>query len=117
MMISTKTPCILVLKADVLVKRAFASLMTSGADFEVVVSEAIDIPELADDISKTKPDVVFLSISIPLAKTDSLSQLLIRHPGLRVVVVSDDSNWLHIFKHEDKLLTCLDDLLLVINSA
>jgi len=116
-MISTKTPCVLVMKADVLIKRAFVSLMTLGGEFEVVVSEAIDVSELAEDISKTKPDVVLFSLSIPLARLDSLSQVLIRHPGLKVVVVSEESNWLHIFKHEDKLLASLDDLLPIINSA
>jgi len=116
-MISTKTPCVLVMKGDVLLKRAFVSLMILGGEFEVVVSEAIDVLELADDISKTKPDVVFFSVSIPWARIDCLSQLLIRYPGLKVIVVSEDSNWLHIFKHEDQLLTSLDDLLLIINSA
>jgi DNA-binding NarL/FixJ family response regulator len=115
-MIYTKTPCVLVMKTDVLIKRAFVSLMSLGDQFEVVVSEAIDISELAADINKTRPDVIFLSVSLPLAQIDCLSRLIIRYPGLKVIVVSEDSNWLHIFKHEDKLLTSLDDLLLIINS-
>ena len=116
-MVTTKAPCVLILKADVLVKRAFASLITMGSEFEVVVSESPDLSELTEDISKLRPDVIFISSSNPLADRYFLSQLLIRYPGLKVVVVSDQSNWLHIFKHEDKLLTSLDELLPIINSV
>lgn len=116
-MMMPKTPCILIAEADILIKRALASLMTLGGNFEVVVSDAMDISELANDIFKIKPDAVFFSGSTPFAGKDALSQLILRHSGLKVVLVSEDSNWLHIFRHEDKLLTCLADLLLVINSA
>jgi len=116
-MMMPKTPCILIAEADILIKRALASLMILGGNFEVVVSEAMDISELANDIFKIKPDIVFFSVSTSFAGKDSLSQLILRHSGLKVVLVNEDSNWLHIFKHEDKLLTCIEDLLLVINSA
>jgi DNA-binding NarL/FixJ family response regulator len=112
-----KPPCVLVLKPDVLLKRAFVSLLTAGNEFEVVVSEAKDLSELADDIFKIGPDIVFLSESMPLAKKETLIQLIVIHPGIKVVLVSEDSNWLHIFNKEDRLLTSLDDLLPIINSA
>jgi len=116
-MVTTKAPCVLVLKADVLMKRAFASLITQGGEFEVAVSEALDLTDLIEDVASINPDAIFLSGSLPLADKASLSQLLIRYRGLKVVVVSNESNWLHIFKREDRLLTRLDDLLLVINST
>jgi len=116
-MISTKTPCVLVMKSDAMMKRAFASLVTVKGELEVAVSEALDVSELAEDLFTKKPDIVFLSETTPLAQNDSLLQLLIRYPGLKVVVVSNDSNWLHIFKHENKLLISIDDLLPIINSS
>jgi hypothetical protein len=68
------------------------------------------------DVSKIQPNVVLFSESQPMAAKESLAQLLIGHPRLRIVVVSVDSNWLHIFNKEDMLLTSLDDLLAVIKS-
>ena len=114
-MISIKTPCVLVVEADVLLKRAFASLLTLGGDLEIVISEARNIQELLDDISKTKPSAVLFSESIPFSRMDSLSQLLMIHPMPKVIVVSEDSNWIHIFSQEDRLITDLSDLLFVIN--
>ncbi len=109
--------CALVMKTDVLLKRAVVSLMDLEHTLEVVVSEAADYPEFALDISKIKPQVVLFSESHPLAAEESLSQLLInRGPGFRIVVVSVNSNWPYIFNKEDKLMTSLDDLLTVIKA-
>lgn len=109
-------PCVLVMNQDVLIKRAFASLLDSGKVLDVVVSEAKDEWELTDDIDKTKPDVLCFSGSIPLVKMDSLPHLLMRHAGLKVIIVSEESNWLHMFKHEDRLVTSLQDLIQIIDA-
>ena len=113
-MIHPENLCVLVMKTDVLLKRAVISLMDLEKDLEIVVSEAVDFPELAMDIAKINPDVVLFSESHPVAAKETLAQLLFSHPKLRVVVVSVTSNWLHVFDKEDKLMTSLDDLLTVI---
>jgi DNA-binding NarL/FixJ family response regulator len=105
------------MESDVLVKRAVASLMILASELEVVVSEAVDIPELVRDINKINPTVLLLNESLPLSDKDSLTHLLISHPKLKVVIVSVDSNWLHIFDKQDMLLTRLDDLLAIIRSG
>ena len=112
---SLETPCVLVMEADVLLKRDFASLLSIGGDLEIVISEAATIQELVDDIHKTRPNTVLFSESIPFSKTDSLSQLLMVRPMPRVVIVSEDSNWLHIINQEDRLVTDLKDLWTVIH--
>lgn len=113
-MISPKKSCVLVMKTDVLLKRAVISLMDLEKELEIVVSEAIDIPELAMDVSKINPSVILFSESHPVAAKETLAQLLFSHPKLRVVVVSENSNWLHVFDKEDRLMTSLDDLIAVI---
>jgi DNA-binding NarL/FixJ family response regulator len=111
-----KVPGVLIMKQDALVNRALTSLLvTSSSQLTVIVSEASDVRRLAVEISKLKPDAVLLSESIPLAAKDSVMQLLTAHPNLRVIVVSEDSNWIHIFRKEDMLLTRLTDLLEVIH--
>ena len=109
--------CVLVMKTDVLLKRAVISLMDLEEELEIVVSEAVDYPELAMDVSKINPNVVLFSESHPAAGKELLTQLMFSHPRLRVVVASVNSNWLHIFDKfgtDDKLMTSLDDLLTVI---
>ncbi len=105
-----KTPCILVLEQDFLIKRALASAMGLGYDLEVVVSEAGNAQGLADEVAKLQPDVFVLGESISFATDASLSLLHSVHPALKVVVVSEHNNWLHIFRGEDVLLTSLADL-------
>ena len=109
-----KNLCVLVMKTDVLLKRTVVSLMNLEKELEIVVSEAVNITDLAMDVSKINPNVVLFSESQPMAAKESLAQLLITYPKLRIIVVSVDSNWLYIYDKEDMLLTNLDDLLTVI---
>jgi hypothetical protein len=88
--------------------------MNLEKELEIVISEAVDINQLATDVSKINPNVVLLSESQPLAVKETVAQLLVNHPKIRIVIVSVNSNWLHIYDKEDKLLTKLEDLLTVI---
>lgn len=112
-----KLPCILVMKEDSLLKRAIVSLAQTGCDLDVVVSEANGLDEFTDDVFQIQPDAVLLGESMPMARREALSHLLMVHPRLRLIVVSEDSNWMHIFKKEDRLLTGLNDLALAITCA
>jgi hypothetical protein len=116
-MATAKAPCILVMKKDELMKLALVGLLNVGSELEVAVSEALDVSELAADVSRLNPDVVFLSGYLAVLDKEYLGELLIQNPGLKVVVASQENNWLHIFKREDKLLTSLDELLPIIKSV
>ena len=116
-MVFPKTPCVLVMNTDVLLKRAFASLLTVGSNVEIVVSEAEDLQELMSDICKTNPDVVLFSESIPFSRKESLSQLLMLQPMHKLIVVSEESNLLNVFSREERLVTQLGDLLTFINAV
>ena len=59
-MISPNNITVLVLKSDILLKRAVLSLMNLEKELEIVISEAIDVNKLAMDISKINPDVILL---------------------------------------------------------
>ena len=102
---------------DVLLKRAFASLLTLGSNVEIIVSEAKDIQELEEDICKTKPDAVLFSESIPFSRNDSLFHLLMLRPMPRLIIVSEETNWLRIFNTEERLMTDMGDLLTFITAA
>ena len=106
------TPCVLAVQQDSLIGRALASvLMSSNSDLKLITYQAKDISGLVAETSELKPDVVILGESTPLAAESSLGQLLMSFPSLRVIVVGEGSNWLHVFSKQDKLVTRQTDLL------
>ena len=106
------TTCILVTKQDSMLNRAITDLLqSSDCKLKIITSGANDVHELIAETSKIKPDVVILGESTPLARMDVLGNLLMSYPEMRVVVVSEESNWLHIFDKRDKLMTRNADLL------
>ena len=115
-MIFTRTPCVLVMSTDVLLKRAFAHLLTIGEDVQIVVSEAENVQELIEDIGKTNPDAVLFSESISFSRMESLSRLLMLNPMPRLIVASENRNALSIFSKEEKAVMNLNDLLTFINA-
>ena len=106
------TPCVLAVQQDSLIGQALASvLLSSKSELKVITYQAKDIGGLVAETLELKPDVVILGESTPLAAKDSLGQLLTSFPTLRVIVVGEGNNWLHVFSKRDKLVTRQADLL------
>ena len=102
------SPCVLVMKNDWLMKRALSSVLQDDeTDFQVCISEAIEVNELRAEIMRLNAGVVFIGETTSLAANGCISQLLTAQPNLKVIVVSEDSNWVHIFRREDRLLGSL----------
>jgi hypothetical protein len=108
--------CVLITQQAELLDRALASmLLSSTTKHELVTSTAQTLDELMVEISDLMPNVIVLGESTPLAARDTLAPLLMAYPELRVIVISEDTNWLHIFHKKDLLLTRQSDLLDIIN--
>jgi chemotaxis response regulator CheB len=106
------TTCVLVTKQDSMLNRALNDLLqSSDCKLKVIKSGAVDVNGLITETSQVKPDIVILGESTPLARMDVLGNLLMSYPKMRVVVVSEESNWLHIFDKKDTLMTGHADLL------
>jgi chemotaxis response regulator CheB len=104
--------CIIVMRQDSLLNRALASiLMSSKSDLKIVTSEAKDVGGLIAEVANLKPDFVILGESMPIAAKDMLGHLLMSYSELRVIVVSEDTNWIHVFQKRDVLMTRWADLL------
>ena len=113
-----KIPCVLVMENDSLLKRAVAGILQDSAiELSVCVSSAQDVTDLAAEILRLQPDVVLLTESMPLSKLEVLTQIQTAFPLLRLIVVSEESNSLHIFRGEDRMVTSLPDFLSIIQSA
>jgi chemotaxis response regulator CheB len=109
--------CLLAVGQHSLMNQALvAALLSSNPEHEVVTSNAEDLDALVNEISELKPNVVVLGEAIPLAAMDSLAHVLISLPELRVIVVSQDTNWVHVFNKREQLLTRQSDLLDIVYS-
>ncbi len=104
--------CVLVTNQDSMLNRAVKNLLTSSkCKLKIISSGAKDVHGLIAETSKVRPDIVILGESTPLARMDVLGNLLMSYPEMRVVVVSEESNWIHVFDKRDKLMTRQADLL------
>jgi DNA-binding NarL/FixJ family response regulator len=105
-------PRVLILKKDSLLNQALENLFkNSECSLNVMTSGENDVRGLIAEASELKPDVVILGESTPLARKDVLGDLLMSNPEMQVITVSEDTNWIHIFKKKDKLMTRQSDLL------
>jgi hypothetical protein len=113
-----KTSRVLILQENSLLTQALASVFRGAGNgqFRMVTSAAEDFQALVMDISELDPDYILLEESTPLASKNMLVDLLTFHPGLQVIVISKDSNWLHIYQKKNILLTKPEDLLTALST-
>jgi hypothetical protein len=112
------TILVLILQANSLLKNALTNLFQrSGRDqFKLVTSGAKDFQGLVMDISELDPDFVLFDKTTSLVSKDMIFDILTTCPGLRVIVMDEDSNLLHIYLNKSMLLTTPEDLLAVLSS-
>jgi hypothetical protein len=98
--------CLIAIPNDSLMDRALGSVISGGgSEINLVKSTANEMAELIEEISDKRADVVVLTESSPLAGKDGLISLLMSFPELRIVVVSEDTNWLYVFHKRDLLMS------------
>lgn len=103
---------LLAIPDNTLLDRALASIIVGGSpEVKVVTSGAKNLNELVSEISDMHIDIVIMAESMPLAAKDILLSVLMSFTELRIVVVSEDTNWLHIFHKKDQLMSRQADLL------
>jgi DNA-binding NarL/FixJ family response regulator len=103
---------VLVMQKESLLNQALANILkNSECEISVITSGASELKGLIAETTKLKPDIVILGESTPMAGQDGLGYLLMSNPELQVIVVSEDTNYLHIFHKKDKLMTRQTDLL------
>jgi hypothetical protein len=91
-------------------------LQNSDSKIKFFNSIATDVKDISIDISKFDPDVVLLEESMTKENTDMVPRFLMTYPNIRFIVISNDSNWLHIYRNKEMLITHPRDLLSSITS-
>jgi hypothetical protein len=109
-------PCVLIVVTNTLLKQAMINLLVNYSDTTVVTRGIQTVTQLDEEIVRHAPDVVVLAEGTVLSSADTLVNLLMLYPGLRVIVLSEESNWLHVFSKEEVLMTQAADLVDLIHS-
>ena len=111
-------PCVLAITKDSVLSIALTNLINaSDIGLIVIGSIAQTLEELVEEINSQKADVILLEKSSPFAREKALTKLLMWYPRLLVIIVNEESNWLHIYRREDILMTSAADLISAIQSA
>jgi len=111
-----KKRCFLAGKNDSLFKSLVASLLNDLInDVELQESHADDLEGLLNEISETDPTLILLADASPFSGESPLFRILMHKPNLPVIVISEDSNMMHIVHRETKIIKSSNDLVNAVN--
>ena len=79
-------------------------------DLELYESNTVDFSNLLEEVARAEPDIILLEESPPFSENSLLIRLLANIPDLPVIVISEDSNLMHIVRRETRLLSSSHDL-------
>ena len=110
------TLCILTVEEQSLWNKVVSSLLqTQENESTVIVKNVGSMSELITEIDRNNVDLILFRDSNPLADEKSLVHLMTIYPRLRIVVASELSNWLRVFKKDEIQLTSFTDLVHLLN--
>ena len=108
--------CFLAGRKDSLFKQLVASLLRDLADnLKLHESQADDFEGLLNEVLMVKPNVILLEDTSPFSKKSFLVRLLVSKPNLPVIVISENSNEIHILRRETVLLSSSSELIRAID--
>lgn len=93
------------------------SLLVDQSNLTILTGELNTQQELVDEIQHYMPDVVVMEEGTKLSTTESLVSLLMLYPEMRVIVMSEENNWLRVFGKEEVLMSQATDLVDLIHSV
>lgn len=113
-----QNPAVLVISMDSLLNLALTNIITdSDLGLSVIESKAQQYDELVEEINKIIADVILLDKSSSFATEDVLTELLMLYPKLLLILVDPQSNWLHVYRREDILISSSAELMEIIKSS
>lgn len=108
--------CFLAGRKDSLFKQLVASLLMDATDhLELYENKSGEVAELLNEIKEAKPDMIVLEDSAPFAENSLLIRILIHVPEVPMIVISEDSNLIHVVRCQTRLLGSSNDLIETIN--
>jgi chemotaxis response regulator CheB len=108
--------CFLAIQKNSLFKQAVSSLIGKATNgIELYESEADNVEGLIKEILDMAPHVLVLEESSPLLNESVLAGLLMISPYVSVIVVSEETSFMHVVHRETIQLSSSIDLIEAIN--
>jgi hypothetical protein len=93
-----------------------ASLLVDMTDnLDLLENKTVDFDGLLKEIREANPDMILLEEVSPFTQNSLLIRILVNIPDLPVIVISEDSNIMHIVRCDTRLLSSSRDLIDTIN--
>ncbi|NWG34674.1 MAG: hypothetical protein HXY42_09545 [Chloroflexi bacterium] len=93
-------------------KQLVASLLVDMMDnLDVQENQTTDFEGLLDEIQAVDPHLILLEEAFPFSENSILSRLLMNLPDLPLIVISEDSNLMHVVRCNTRLLSSSRDLI------
>lgn len=109
--------CVMAIKKESMISLALTDLFNGTENrLALIKSEAENYEEFIKELKNHNANVILLDKACAFAKEDALAKLLMMFPAMLVIIVSEESNWLKIFRREDRLMASPADLMDVIVS-
>ncbi len=84
-------------------------------NLDVQENQTTDFESLLDEIQTVKPHLILLEEASPFSENSILSRLLVKAPDLPLIVISEDSNEMHVVRWNTRLLSSSRDLIETLN--
>jgi len=111
-------PCLLVVTKETLLNLALRAVISASDKGLVVIdSKAQTYEGLIREINTYTADVILIEKNSSFAGEESLTKLLMRYPRLLLIIVSEEDNWLRVYRREDILMNSSADLMNVIATS
>ena len=111
-----KKRCFLAGRKDSLFKNLVAILLNGLMDdLDLQESGAEDLEGLLNEISEAEPTFILLDDSSSFSEESLLVRILMHKPDLPVIVISENSNLMHIVRRETRTINSSNDLVNAVN--
>lgn len=104
--------CFFLGRKDSLFRQLVASLLIDlTVNLDLYESDAASTDQLLEEVAKFQPHIILLEESPPFSEDPFLVRLLIAQPGVPVIVIGEESNYMYILRLETNLLSSSDELI------
>jgi DNA-binding NarL/FixJ family response regulator len=108
---------VLVITNDTVLGYAMTNLFSDSHDgIRVTISQAQTLEDLVKEIQDYQASILLFEKSHPHGGEKELTKIQKLHPNLKIIIVTEESNWMQIIGVKDILMSSSQDLINLIRS-
>lgn len=112
-----KERCVLVITNDTVLGYAMTNLFRDSHDgIRVAISQAQTLEDLVMEIQDHQASILLFEKSHPYGGEKELTEIQTLYPNLKMIIVTEESNWMQIIGVRDILMNSSQDLVNLIRS-